>query len=343
MKKRIFLVISIVFIIAVIITAIIYYYGYYAKPEQTYLRLMHNTLDTKKIIKKSKYNTYEYKANLNIDFTENTRKVNKDLLNIINVSNFDIDTKVNKKNSQVISNLVTNHNNSDILNITACTNIDKKETYIYLKDMLNKYIKIDVNDKLYTFLNKIINAEENDIQTKLGLFNNKIKSIINTSSCYSNKTNKVTKDTMKFKASDFIEALEILDSDIKNNMNLDKYNEYEIEISIYTTGLAKRKIEKVEIIILNKEELIKLYIEDNKTNEKQNKYDKSLRLLLETENIGKVTLNLNYDVKYDTKIEFLDTSNNTSINGLTKDEQIIILDNFKKSNLYNIIKDSITE
>lgn len=331
MRKKTYLIISILFIIAVILTAIIYYYGYYTKSKNTYIKIIDNILDTKK----NAYNTYKYKTNLNINFQEGNAQINQDILNIINTSNFNLDTQINKTNKQIILNLETDYNNNDLLNMQTCTNVDKKETYIYLKDILNKYIKIDINDKMYIFLNSIMD------ENKLELFKNKLKDLVNSNNCSSNKEGKVTKNTIKIKTNDFIDALEILDENIKNNMDVSKYNEDEIEFNVYTTGLMKNKIQKVDITIKNKN--IKLCIENNTDNEKNNKYYSGLKLILQTEKIKQVTLNLSYDVEDNAKVEFVDTSNSTNIEGLTKDEQIIILDNFKKSNLYNLIKNIITK
>ena len=225
MRKKTYLIISILFIIAVILTAIIYYYGYYTKPQNTYIKIIDNILDTKK----NTYNTYKYKTNLNINFQEGNAQINQDILNIINTSNFNLDTQINKTNKQIILNLETDYNNNDLLNIQTCTNVDKKETYIYLKDILNKYIKIDINDKMYIFLNSIMD------ENKLELFKNKLKELVNSNNCSSNKEGKVTKNIIKIKTNDFIDALEILDENIKNNIDVSKYNEDEIEFNVYTT------------------------------------------------------------------------------------------------------------
>ena len=364
MKKRIFLIISIIFIIAVLMTAIIYYYGYYAKPEQTFKRLI-ATINDDMILKNTNFNTYRCDSNLDINLQSNIDKINSDVLNLINNSDIDIETLINKKDKQVVINFSSDYDNSDLLNFKICNNINNKESYIFLKDFFNKYLKIDINERFYIFLEDIITINEEDIKNNIEIVKENFTKLIPEDSCVSVKeeisigdnVKKVNKDTLRIKVDELINILNIIYQDIENNEIINKYKEAEMNIDVYTTGILKDKIEKVDITIVNTNENIKITIIDDvyyyeilnegktfKGNfkfQRQNENKGNLNLILETEELGNMELQLNYVLEYDADIELVDISNNTDIDGLTKDEQVILSENFKKSNLYSLIKNIV--
>lgn len=362
MKKRIFLIISIILIIAVLITAIIYYYGYYTKPEQTYKRLIRNVFDNNKILKNINYDTYKCDVKLDVDVQDSSNELNKDILDIINNLNTNVRVQMNKKDKQLLIDLKADYNNNDLLNLETCTNIDKKETYICLKDFLNKYLRIEINDKFYILLEEAIKTNSED---NIKILKNELINLVNKEECSSikekilieDKLKKVTKDTIKIKGKDLLDILKIVYENIETIEGISKYKEAEIKIDIYTTGILKNKVEKVNITIINSKDIINLtivdniyyyeFINDGKTFtgnisfQKQSENNGKLNLILETEQLGKLTLKVDYTVEYDTKLELINIINSTAIDSLTKDEQVIILENFKKSNLYNLIKNII--
>lgn len=363
MKKRMLLIIPIIFIIAVITTAIIYYYTYYTKPEQTYIRLIGNIFNNSKFLENINYDTYVCDTNMSINVQDNSNKLNKNVLDIINNSNANMKTQINKKEKQLFIDFRTNYNDNELLKLKTCTDINKKETYVCLKEFLNKYFEIEINDKYYDFLEKLakINKENSNIE----ILESKLIDLIKEGDCSSNtekillkdKVKKIKKDTIKIKGENLLEILKIVHENPESNDIISKYKEAEIEINVYTIGILKNKVKKVNITINNAEEIINLIIEDNicyyeyvnqgetfKGNisfENQTKNNGSLKIVLNTEESINATLKLDYTIDYNTNLELLNITNSTEINGLTKEEQIIFLDNFKKSNLYSVIKSII--
>ena len=151
---------------------------------------------------------------------------------------------------------------------------------------------------------------------------------------------------------DVINILKMTYKNIEENDVINKYKEDNIEINVYTTGIFKDIIEKVEMAIISENENIKLtsidnmyyyeIIKEGKILKGKLKIEKTdignLNFILETEKLGNLTLQLQSVLENQEDMELININNSSSIKELTKDEQVIILENFKKSKLYNLIE-----
>ena len=356
-KNKIFLIIPIILIIAVATAAIIYYLGYYTSAQQVYKRLADIGLDScEDIVDKFEYNTC--KSNISIDMSLETN--NDEINDLVNNSNINLISNIDKENKQIIIDINTQHNNEELLNVKTYSNVLNKETYVYLKDFLNKYFKIDVNEKYYANLEDIMNVEKEETISNIQKLKEELVNIIKPEYCSSSKEEiligdslrKVTKDTLKLDSKEVIDVLKTVYKDIEDNKQISSYVDAEIEFNLYTTGLLKNNIEKLEMNIYNSEKNLRIYVidgiyyyelKDNKTDlkgnisfQKESSNKGTIGIVLE-ENFGKLQVKLDYIQEYNTEMEVLDTTNSSDITNLSRDEQIILLENFEKSKLYTLI------
>lgn len=362
-RSKIFLIIPIVLIIAVVITAIIYYYGYYIKPQQTYIRLVESVLSNK-ISKRIDSDTYKCTANLKINIPNKKNKEKEDIVEILNNSDINLEAQLNKKNNNLVINLNSDYNNSNLINIKTYTDVQEKSTYVHLADFLNKYLKIDINDKFYNCLDNLMKINKKEINNDIEILKRDLVELVNSNLCDTNKDEllidnniiKVSKDTIKLKFNDLISVFKTIYEDIENNSIISKYKNADVEVNVYTSGILKEKIEKVSVTILSEKESLKIDIVDDiynyeikneettlkgNINIQTNNDEGKIKIVSESNDMGIITIKIDYKLEYNIETEMVNISNNSDINGLTKDEQVILLENFEKSNLYSLIKNMI--
>lgn len=360
-KNKIFLIIPIVLTIAVIVAAIVYYMGYYIKSEQIYNRLVNKGLNLCATIAENlDYNTYKSNTTIKISLDANNSKINPNTLDLINKLDTNIVTQINKQNKNLNLDFNFDYNKKDLLNLKTYIDLDRKETNIYLKDLLNKYLKIELNEKYYNYAEEIFKLDKESINNIIENIRNNLPNIINKKNTSSSKEKliidgkfkKVNKATLKIKLSEILSATKYKDIE-----NIPNANNIEVEFNVYTSDILRNDIVKIEINIYDIEETMKVSIIDDKYYFELLSNDLNLKTEIDiktkTENEGVIRLitqgdintilEVNYIQEYNSTVETINITNSGNVQDLSKDEQVILLDNFKKSELYKLIENFVNK
>lgn len=126
-----------------------------------------------------------------------------------------------------------------------------------------------------------------------------------------------------------------------------------IKVNIYTTGILS-KVVKVEIVIIDEEEpvtlavtqidndkyAIEILLEDEviiNSNLDMSK-NGTMKFEIDIEEIGELILDIKYNEEYDVEIDKVDKNKCSTIEGLTQEEQLTLVQNLQKSPIYTLIQ-----
>ena len=283
---KIVALIAIIAVIAVIIVGIIYYTVICAKPDRMYKKVVESKIDayTKEVLDtdyKTSKTTLKLSANVN---PTNDDILDEDVIKLINNTKIDFNVQTDNENKKIIVNLESDYENEDLLNMQVYSDVANKESYVYFKDFLNKYIEADLDDEIYTNYSelldnqKISSDKKESFKKAMKILKKEVKDSIKSEYCSSQKeeitvngkTIKTTKNTIKMNAKQLKNEITTISNNLKNNEeflncfedkdeitdSLEKIldsaedikdnEESYIEINTYTSGFMK-KIEKVSV------------------------------------------------------------------------------------------------
>lgn len=306
-SKNALLLVGFILIIA-IVAGLIYYFSFYTKPEQMYKKLIGSSIDsyTDKL-KDADYKTlntsFKFSANVKTDSDE----IDEDILELINKTDIGLNLQTNNEEKQLIVNLESNYDKKSLLNMQVYSNIDDEKTYIYAKDLLDKYIETEVDDEFYSSLSELLDSQKVSSEEKLSLqkamqiLKNELTNIIKPEYCSSQKEDinindkkvSVTKNTIKMNAKqlkdeftsvsnnlrdneeflncfkDKDDVKDVLDNLLDSLEDLDDDDKSTVEMNLYTKGLMQEVV-KFSITAYSEEEDETVTISFTKTEE--NKY-----------------------------------------------------------------------
>lgn len=398
-KNRIILIIPIV-LIALVIALIAFYFGYYSKPEQLYKRIIWGGINS--YVGKLNEMDYEQgKASIDIDLNlEPTNQyMDADILDLINNVDVKIGTQLDNTQKQIVVDFEADYNNEDLLDIQAYLDANNKSTHIYAKELLDKYLRVDVDEELYTSFNQVFETSNVTKESKEAMnaiskilikeINNTIKPEYCSSSkeevVIEGKTVEATKNTLKMTVKQFANEYMTLFENLKNNQEFLSYlgnNKESVEeqinsiiemckqliedpksentilqVNLYTTGLigeiGKLDIEVYDtdahdILSLTKVNDNEIYFETKSNSElvvdgnvKFEQYSDltgEISLVMNSVELGKLTMKLGYSEEYNTAIDKVDVNNTKNIEDITELEQITLLTNLQKTKLFELIQ-----
>lgn len=301
--KHVILIVAILLIVA-IIAGLVYYFTIYNKPDKMYQRLVGSTIDSytnerKEMDYKTSKTAYKLSAQLD------TNQLDKDILDLINKINLGVEVQVDNEEKEFLMNLKADYETDNLLDIQMYSDVDKEKTYMKIKNLLNKYLKVEeIDDEFYSLLKealenpKMTNNEKISLQKAMNIIKKEFTNTIKKEYCSAQKeeinikgkTVNTTKNVIKMnikqlkeesitvfknlkKNEEFINCFED-DEEVYETLDdlIDKLEELEddeattVEIAIYTEGIME-KVAKFDVTIDNEKRDQTLKITVTKTEE----------------------------------------------------------------------------
>lgn len=258
----IIVLISALVLFVLIIAGILgFYFMVYTKPDQIYKRMISSNIDEYvNKIQNVDYNTS--KENVKISANVESDEIDEEyqqIADIINDTSIEFDVQTDRENKQLVVGLDAKYDDESLINAQFYSNINDKKSYIYLKELLDKYFEIEIDDEeIYNALSKLLetksvsNDERKSFTKSMEILKKELVNVVKTEYCTSTQENvlvdgketKLTKNSIKMTMSQFKkEALTVLNN-LKNNEEFLKCFENKEEV-----------IEKFDAIIESFEEI----------------------------------------------------------------------------------------
>lgn len=312
---------------------------------------------------------YESGIKIGANVKVNNDMIDESILDLINNISLNFNFQTDKKSQQLVYKLESKYKKDSLLNISAFINSKDKKSYVYLKDYLDKYIEMDLED--YISFAELL--EDETFAQKVN--KNKVKEIL-----IKEISNVITKENatkengvyiLKFTEKELVEKTKTIANNLKNNEkylncfenpdevksnledSIENLNKIEIgdktlTYKIYKNGLMQ-KVTKVEVIY---DDMVLSFDIDGKvinytltqsgekvldgsiniTGEKNNK---KIGLTLNIPEVGSITLNFELTYVKGKDIDKIDSSKITK--ELTDEDKEEIMSKLQDSKLYELI------
>ena len=226
-KKIIWVSITTILVILPIVL-IAAWYTYYTKPENIYKKIISKVVESVVNLQNNSYETM--KTNVDLDFnltTYNPHKTNS-IWDLINNLNLKLNTQVDNNEKQLVTTIEADYNTDSLANIKTFINAENKTTYIYAKDILDKYLKIDVEEEIYDYFGQIFNDGGDKQNKKISkILIKEFASIIKTEYCsieqvqivINGKNTKAKKATLKMTVVELVKEVKEVLENLKNNQD----------------------------------------------------------------------------------------------------------------------------
>ena len=234
-KGGIIFAIFVILLLLAVTAGLTYYFMYYTKPEQIYKRLISSSMDQyASKLKDTDYKTVKSSIKLGVNAEPNNNSINKSALQIINNTSIEINTQMDVENKRIIADLNSKYNNEDLFNAQMYSNVQDEKTYIYLKDLLNKYIEVDVDENktsdgedYYAKLNDMLKIKDSKQSTEktVKIVKKELLKVVKPEYCSSskedvninNKTVKATKNTLRMTGKQLADETRTVLNNLKHN------------------------------------------------------------------------------------------------------------------------------
>lgn len=320
-------------------------------------------------ITNSKDDKYDAGVKISANVKLNNDMLDESILDLINNISLSFNFQTDKKNQQLVYKLESKYKNDNLYNISAFIDNKNEKSYIYLKDYLDKYIEMDLED--YTSFANLLKDET--FSQKVN--RNKAKKIlIKEISSIITKENTTKEDgvyVLKFTEKELIEKLKsVIDNLQKNEKylncfaepdkvkstlkdSMERLNDVEagdstLTYKIYRKGLMQ-KVTKVEAIygdmIFSFDIADKVInytltqssqkVLDGSINITEEKNNKKIGLTFNIPEVGSMTLNFELTYVKGKDIDKIDSSKITK--ELTDEDKEKIMTKLQTSKLYELI------
>lgn len=399
-KGLIALLIFIAILVVAVVAGLVYYFSFYIRPDQVYKRLVTSTIDSYTTkLKDLNYTTSKTSLKFDVDIDTDNDEIDEDVLDLINKTDIKVETQTDNENKKIVVNLESDYDDEDLLNLQMYSDIDAEETYIQLKDLLNKYIEVEeMDDEFYSLMEealenqKMTNEEKLSLEKAMHILKKELIATIKPEYCFSQKEDitisgkniSATKNTIKMNQEQFMNELTTVIKNLKDNEeflncfeekdeiaegledlvydleDLDTDDKSTIEISIYTQGLVPQVV-KVSGTVYDEgtDETITMTVTKTEKNtysievstseddevltgtfniEKKSDEEGTLKFEFDIPEFGKVTLNMEYNQKFNEAIDEVDAKNSVKADDLTQSDQQTLMKNLQNSKLYELIE-----
>ncbi len=397
---RIALIIS---ALAIIIIAILiggYLYINNSKPKNVFISQINKTIDNFD----SKSSTVKDKINTTVTLSGKIETENeqlKETAKIINDSKLAVNVQADTKTQKASITLDIDYLNEKFFDGSLYYENGDNNIYLFVEELFNKYLKVDISKSLDEETKEQINSLFSDNSQSFGekLSLKKVERILKReindklAEKYFSKENidGMTKNTISIKLEEIKKILkeiaielekdddflgsyknpedikQTLEALIKASEKATEYDQYNVEISLYTNGLLNKEVKKIELKVVmaeNQSAMVTFNKIDNNTIEffvnvdmvennvnvkaealkgtiKSEKIDNNTeKTTLEIDNIpevGKIILNMEVKNEDETTLDNIDKSNSVDVNNLSEADQMTIFTNLVKSKIYNVI------
>ena len=312
------LIVFLLIIVLAILAVLAYYFLYYTKPEQVIKRTISTTMSSYKTeVENTNYNTSKTYFNVNAKIDTNSIYLDKNIVDLINKIDLSCNVQTSKEDKQLLVNLNSNYDNKSLINMQVFSDAKNEETYLYFKDLLNKYLEVELEDDFYSTVKELFETEETaqsqkeNTEKALDIIEKEVLKIIKTEYCSSqkadikvnNETVNTTKNTVKMTFAQLKNEFIELFNNLQNNqefLNCYEENKEEvqkslqqaieqlqeinnedasIEFSMYTEGLMQNAV-KYDVTIYMQETMQSVTISITENTENQYYYEVALNNLL---------------------------------------------------------------
>lgn len=284
-EKTILLLIAILLVLAIVIGGI-YYFIIGNKPDKMYKKLVGNTIDSYT----NEMTNMDYKTaktGLKLDANIDVDGLDKNIVDLINKIDLDIDVQMDNENKKFLMNLKADYDKDDLLDVQMYSDVEKEKTYMQLENLFNKPIEVEeLDNEFYTYFKealenqKMTSEQKKSLQKAMKIVKKELMNVIKVEYCEATKEEinvngkkvNTTKNTIKMNQKQLKNEIITVLTNLKDNgefincfedkeevsqslenliEQMEMMNENDkstIEIAVYTSGLMQ-KIEKFEFIL----------------------------------------------------------------------------------------------
>lgn len=226
-RRKLIIWVSVIALLVILpIVLIAGFYTYYSKPENVYKKIISKGIEAVICLQNNSYETVG--TNMNVDFnltTYNPHKTNSiwDLINNLDLS---VSTQVDTKEKQMVTRIESDYKSDSIVDIKTFVDAENKTTYIYAKDIIDKYLKIDLDEELYGYFEDMFNGDSDKESKKTAkILTKEFASIIKPEYCsveevktiINGKSSKVKKVTLKMTVKELMQEIKVVLENLKTN------------------------------------------------------------------------------------------------------------------------------
>lgn len=348
------------------VCSVLAYYFIINNPTNYYKCLSKVLVD--KIYLTNNYNANVYKQNIDFDVNLTVDSLDSNTLSLINDTTLNIERGVDKNNNKSYISIDSKYNKEKLIDLSLYLDEKNNKSYIYLKDYLDKYIELDSNT--IKALTSILKESKSDNKKAKRIIKNEIIKQIKSSDTSKKDgylvytiTNTELINKIKTILTNLSNNKEFINcysdsEEVKNNLNkiiyaLSNYSvDEELEIKLYAKKKSALNYNLKEFII--EYNSIKITFDmSNKTTKfnisrdnitllsgtylSNGKNNKNTVLTLDVPNM--LTFELKINSKYEKlkTINFIDNNKVSTLDSLSAQEKITLMNNLKKSPIYNFI------
>lgn len=292
-KKGVGKVLILLILLVAIIAGAIYYCMIYTKPEEAIKRTIGKAVSSyQESIQEENYKTIKATIGASLDLDlEDESQIDKDVVELINDLDLSLNVQMDKDQKQMVTKLEADYENKDLLDVAAFIDAKEEKSYVYLKDLFDKYIEVDMESEVYDSLIEVFETSDTSgkqatIKKATSILQKEIKNMVKEEYCSSEKQEitlgdkkvKVTKNTISMTGSELKKELTTLCTNLKNNKEflecyenqdeitesledlIDALDDMEIDdanikFSIYNSGITQKCV-KMDLEVKQDEEAV---------------------------------------------------------------------------------------
>lgn len=365
-------IIMIIVALLLIIGTAGYYFISMNNPKNVYKNLVKNLINEIYDVSYLEDDKINSTFNLGLNVKLEDESIDQSILDLINKTKLSMNFQMDRNLEQLVAKIDTDYDNESLIDLQFFVDNKNKKSYLYAKDYYAKYIEIGMDDD--NTLNELFEPGKLNLTQKVNQKKSKkilikeLTSIIKDEDCYKENgmyifkiSSKELADRLKTALTNLKNNQEFVDcyqnpDEVKENLeniissitveNPNQTIKYSVSKKVLTN-----KIEK--LIVSSEKNEISFEMEDNKINytlKEENesilsgyiiitkeKNGKKYEVSIKIPNVGELTLNFDILNEKTEEIDKVDTTKTTTINEITKDEQMKIVEKLQTSKIYEII------
>lgn len=384
-KKLLFVIIAIVVVMVVIVA---YYVSQMNTPRYIFDKTINQYLSSNE--ENLDFKTMKLNADLEMSIDSEESDI-KEVSEFLNDTKFSFNTELDKEKQEEIIGIKMTKAEEELVNAKAKLETESKNLYVDLGEFFKKTIQLDMSEMSDEFAeladtNSVTFGQQINSKKALEIMRKEIKAQLKDEYFSSEKVTiddeNLTKNQLKLTAKQLVEAMKNMYQNLAENeeyiacfeegekvketfekaaeqfgdFDLEEAENVDVEINIYTKGIAKN-IKRVAIVIQEEDE--KATIEIKKLNDEEYEYkvfeneeqefEGTLKVKTDDDKFEfeisvkadetEVKLKITGNVVYDEELSDFDTENAISYQELTTEDIYELFGNFMNSKLYKITEE----
>ncbi len=302
-KEKIQLWIAIIISLIIVAITVAYYNVIYKKPKETISRIIGEVINKAENNFKDVDETLGYDLYITPKITlQDAEKIPKSTVDVINNSNLSVKIQEDNQNKTVLANIDGKYKVDKLIEAQLYSNLENKETTIFVKDILDNNIILDADNDFYTFFYELLflqKADKATVNKNLDLIYEQFNEIIDKENCSKEKAKinlndkevRLNKYSLKKSSNDFYNSIIQMLSNLNENdeflscyenssniktyinemiaeIDIMKQDNIDIEVNFYTKGFLQKNLVKFEFLVLENDQPIRTYEFTNDNNSK---------------------------------------------------------------------------